>query len=134
VLAAVEQTSPVMGVGYTLVGVAAATIVIAAAVRPLGSAVWALSWYPLRWVGQRSYGVYLYHPLCVALLAPRLGDDGPVIFLGTLIVSLCAAAASYQYVETPFLRLKERAKVRHGAGRSTPEGATVESAAAPTAG
>lgn len=117
VLALGGQTSAVMGVGYTLVGVAAATIIIATAVRPLGSAVRALSWHPLRWVGQRSYGVYLYHPLCLALLAPRLGSDGPVVFVGTLIVVLCAAGASYQYVETPFLRLKERTKVQDGAGR-----------------
>lgn len=134
VLALGAQTSLLLGVGYTVIGVAAATIVIATAVRPLGSAVRALSWHPLTWVGQRSYGVYLYHPLCLALLAPRLGTNGPIVFVGSLIVSLCAAGASYKYVETPFLRLKERAKVQEGARDGIPEGATAAGAVTPTTG
>lgn len=119
VLAVGAQTSPVMGLGFTVIAVAAASIVIATAVRPLNSAVRPLSWHPLRWVGQRSYDVYLYHPLCLALLAPRLGSDGPIVFVGALIVTLCAAGVSYQYLEAPFLRLKERTGVRDGPGRTS---------------
>jgi len=112
-LAVVQQASLLMtGFGYTLIGIASATIVVAVAVRPLGFVVRALELRPLTWIGRRSYGVYLYHPLCLALLAPRLGIEGPPAFLGTLALSLGAAAASFRYVEAPFLRLKDRAMVQ----------------------
>jgi len=125
VLAGIQPMS-MSGVGYTVVGVAAATVVVSVALRPVRLAARALSWHPLTWIGQRSYGVYLYHPLCLALLAPRLGTDGPAALAATLIFSTCAAAVSYHYVETPFLRLKERAKNRHETATRAPDATAVE--------
>jgi peptidoglycan/LPS O-acetylase OafA/YrhL len=59
------------------------------------------------WIGRRSYGLYLFHlPILYFVMArglPRL----PAFVLGVGL-SLAAAAASYRYVEAPFLRLKPR--------------------------
>jgi peptidoglycan/LPS O-acetylase OafA/YrhL len=109
VFAFAQQASPFMeGVGYTLVALASATVVIALAVRPLSPVTATLGWRPLTWIGQRSYGVYLYHPLCLAVVATRLGMVGPATLVTTTALSLAAAAVSYRYLETPFLRLKDR--------------------------
>nr|BFF09013.1 hypothetical protein GCM10025699_03160 [Microbacterium flavescens] len=78
--------------------------------------VWPGSWFgpaldarPLRWVGDRSYGIYLWHwPLLVlaAAAVPVASGNVPVwIGLGVLALTLIAAEASYRFVETPVRRL-----------------------------
>jgi peptidoglycan/LPS O-acetylase OafA/YrhL len=79
---------------------------------------------PLAWLGLISYGVFLWHLTIAELLilpemrhhfeAPGLGllehipDGGtPVMLALTLAASCAAAAASYRFVELPFLRRKE---------------------------
>jgi peptidoglycan/LPS O-acetylase OafA/YrhL len=83
--------------------------VIAVAVHPapaLGRRV--LGWAPLRWVGQRSYGIYLWHWPVYAMTRP--GPDVPIS--GWLLVAVRLgltvglAELSYVYVELP---------IRHGA-------------------
>jgi peptidoglycan/LPS O-acetylase OafA/YrhL len=80
---------------------------------------------PLAWLGLISYGVYLWHLTIVELLVlpempthfeadglglgERIGDGvTPIAFALTLAVSCAVAAASYRFVELPFLRRKER--------------------------
>lgn len=68
----------------------------------------ALTWNPLRLVGQRSYGLYLWHypvAILVELAAgrawlPQLLIMVPTAWLLTLI--------SWHFVEQPFLRLKDK--------------------------
>jgi peptidoglycan/LPS O-acetylase OafA/YrhL len=80
---------------------------------------------PLAWLGLISYGVYLWH-LTVAQVLALPGDrahfsaDGldlaakvdtlttPILFVLTLGATTAIAAASYYFVELPFLRRKER--------------------------
>src|SRR5439155_18480853 len=61
---------------------------------------------PLRWLGERSYGIYLWHWPIVALLRPGVDVSWPP--LATAIVTVTAAAVlgtlSYRFVEQPFLR------------------------------
>jgi peptidoglycan/LPS O-acetylase OafA/YrhL len=60
---------------------------------------------PLRWVGQRSYGLYLWHWPLFVLVGAALGSDGAASAWGigivTLALTLVAAAFSYRFVETP---------------------------------
>jgi peptidoglycan/LPS O-acetylase OafA/YrhL len=59
-----------------------------------------LSWAPVVWLGQRSYGIYLYHyPVIIVLRYVRV----PVVLhapLG-LLIGTGVAAASYRWLETP---------------------------------
>jgi peptidoglycan/LPS O-acetylase OafA/YrhL len=66
---------------------------------------------PMRWLGRRSYGIYLYHfPLAVVFVEGRQlhGLHQAMVVTGCVIVSLVLAAASYRWVETPFLNRKDR--------------------------
>lgn len=66
----------------------------------------------LRYMGKISFGLYVYHPLSftfTANVAHRMGHDSDMIasFAG-FFVNTGVAWISYEYLEKPFLRLKER--------------------------
>lgn len=76
---------------------------------------------PMRWVGERSYGLYLWHwpvfVLTVALL-PSFALDGPSAWaLGgiALALTVVAAAISYRYIEQPIRKNGFRAFFRTAA-------------------
>lgn len=66
------------------------------------------------WIGRRGYGIYLGHVPLLWLFdewQPTLRDlgirSGPGLLV-TLGASVGVAAFSYEYIESPFLRLKPR--------------------------
>ncbi|MDN9012629.1 acyltransferase family protein [Brevibacillus laterosporus] len=90
--------------GMVVLSVAAA-LVIAAAVSPFTTVSKLLAWKPLRWVGQRSYGIYLLHYPIIVLTAPANPDTKVSFFLQLvlLVVIIWLAALSYKFVESPFI-------------------------------
>jgi len=62
---------------------------------------------PLRWVGERSYGLYLWHwPVFVLVVAalpdwPRLGPAGWGLGGIAMAITLVAATLSYRFIEQP---------------------------------
>lgn len=83
-----------------LIPVVAAALLLAAGLRsnPISRA---LSWTPLRRIGDVSYSLYLWH-WPVLVFARRLwpGDDRAV--LGALAVATVLAVITHRHVETPF--------------------------------
>jgi peptidoglycan/LPS O-acetylase OafA/YrhL len=80
-----------------------AAVVVASVSRaepgPLGRA---LSVRPLRWVGQLSYGIYLWHwPVIDLVTHARTGISGPRLQVLQVALTLVAASASYYLVERP---------------------------------
>jgi peptidoglycan/LPS O-acetylase OafA/YrhL len=69
---------------------------------------------PLVYLGKISYGLYVYHVLALSLVGHTLGDKAgtPARFLiywcGGFLLTIVLASASYHWLETPFLRLKEK--------------------------
>jgi peptidoglycan/LPS O-acetylase OafA/YrhL len=87
----------------------------------IAAGVWPRSWFgpaldmqPLRWIGDRSYGIYLWHwPLLVLAMAALPGAEVPVwLGLAVLAATLVAAELSFRFVETPVRRRGFRACVR----------------------
>jgi peptidoglycan/LPS O-acetylase OafA/YrhL len=79
----------------------------------------------LRHVGLRSYALYLWHPVFLALAVLAVGRSVPGVLLG-LALSGLAAEASWWCVERPFLRLKSTGAPRPElAAMSDPEPAVV---------
>jgi hypothetical protein len=56
---------------------------------------------PLRWIGVRSYGIYLWHYPIIVLTSPVVGTAGPVLTLAQAGATVAAAALSWRFVEEP---------------------------------
>ncbi len=92
----------------------AAVLVMLAVYRQGGSAsvprFSLLSCAPLTYLGRISYGLYVWHLACILLLA-MFGLMGPgsfMIGLYALPLSIVVASISYELLEKPFLRWKQR--------------------------
>ncbi|PZU49084.1 MAG: acetyltransferase [Microbacterium sp.] len=90
---------------------------IALAVRPGSPVGRALDIAPLRWIGERSYGIYLWHWPIVVLLGVMSGsfvDSAIPVSTGVaaLVLTLVASAASYRLIEQPVRQLGFRGALR----------------------
>ena len=83
---------------------AAAAVLIAAVARRRSDASRALSLPPLRWLGTRSYGVYLWHWPVLLTLSYELSLSGWQLFAAGAALSTALAELSYRFVETPIRR------------------------------
>jgi len=100
-------TVPFMIVGYPAMAVGAALIFLS--VLGLGTA-------PrfLRYLGKISYGLYVFHLLALYCVVKILGTyphnlgKFVVYWCTGLAITIAMAAVSYRFLESPFLRLKER--------------------------
>jgi peptidoglycan/LPS O-acetylase OafA/YrhL len=93
---------------YGIVLLSLATVaVIAVAAHPATRVGRLLGWEPLRWVGVRSYAIYLWHEPIIVLTTPA-SSHGPNLLRAAAQVaaSVGVAALSWRYVEDP---------IRHGA-------------------
>ncbi|WP_307372771.1 acyltransferase family protein [Microbacterium sp. W4I4] len=123
IVTAAAQPDPAVGSAFpwTLLLASAGTLLaIIAGVLPGSWFGRAIDVQPLRWIGDRSYGIYLWHwPVLVLVTAASgLGVSGSVgevpVWAGALALalSLVAAAASYRFVETPLRRYGFRRSLR----------------------
>jgi peptidoglycan/LPS O-acetylase OafA/YrhL len=64
----------------------------------------ALGIAPLRWLGERSYGIYLWHLPIVILLLGVNARPSPGLVLAAAVLVVAAAALSYRFVEDPIRR------------------------------
>ena len=89
--------------GFSLTGLATAAL-LAVAVHPRARLMPRIfSWSWLRWVGLRSYGIYLWHFPVFMLTRPQLDVtlDGAPLLLVRFVLTLGIAAISYRWIETP---------------------------------
>lgn len=101
-------------IGYTISAIGCTAVVIA--VQAPGIVASLLSWSTFRYLGKISYGIYVYHILCIALAANLVfqtglsgTEQGRVLVLGIgFILTVCVSAVSYELLEKPFLKMKAR--------------------------
>ena len=68
-----------------------------------------LTFPPLVWIGQVSYGLYLWHHFFVVFVRDQPWSLSTKLSVG-IAASLIVTAASYYLLERPFLKLKDRFK------------------------
>jgi peptidoglycan/LPS O-acetylase OafA/YrhL len=79
-------------------------VLIAAVAHPRTGIGRALGVAPLRWVGERSYGIYLWHLPIILLVAGVNVRSSPGVVLAEAVIVLAAAALSFRYIEEPIRR------------------------------
>lgn len=87
----------------------------------LGSGQPAFRWLrsrPLCYLGQISYGIYLYHHVLYSFIKP-VGDRYGLLMVA---VTFATAVASWELIEKPILKLKDRFPYQSGARTAGDEG------------
>jgi peptidoglycan/LPS O-acetylase OafA/YrhL len=105
-----HETTGETGLAVTVATWGATVLVAQLVLAPWGPVSGILGSRLAVWLGRRSYGIYLYHYPLVVLLGvserPGLHRLGFAALAGAL--SIAVAAASYRWVEGPFLARKGR--------------------------
>ena len=80
-----------------------------------------LDMQPMRWIGERSYGIYLWHWPIFMLTRPDLDLDwdAVTIFVVRVVLTVGLAALSYRFVELP---IRHGFLVGMGEGMASPTG------------
>ena len=80
-----------------------AAILIVCVCNPTSYLRHIFSWKPLTWIGERSYGIYLWHYPIIVLSTPvyEIGNPSYLRVGLQLIITLIVADFSYNYIEMP---------------------------------
>jgi peptidoglycan/LPS O-acetylase OafA/YrhL len=111
-----------------LVALSVATAAVVAATAYPGSLVGrALGWRPLRWIGVRSYGIYLWHFPVIVMTSKANVKPSLALAALQIAASILLAALSWVLIEEPIRHgaigrawARLRAVGRSGVGRVTP--------------
>jgi peptidoglycan/LPS O-acetylase OafA/YrhL len=97
---------------------------IAAVVHPESRVGRGLGVAPLRWVGDRSYGIYLWHWPVMVLTRPDLDVPWSLWLLvpAQILVTVALAAASYRWLEMPVRRGELQERIKGWMERRPPRG------------
>jgi len=102
---------------WTLALVSVLSVVaVGAVVSPTSTTIRkALGWAPLVAIGQRSYGLYLWH---WPVLVLATGDASAIRAVGALAVAVALNEITYRYVELPWRHGRRAAPARAGRVRA----------------
>ncbi|WP_442599819.1 acyltransferase family protein [Neobacillus sp. D3-1R] len=94
--------------GMLLLSMTTAFLLFSLAWRSAVIATWILEWKPLKWIGIRSYGIYLWYYPIILLMNNNINTNGinivKIILEITLIFGI--ASISYTFIEKPIRQNK----------------------------
>ena len=109
------SSSRELSIGGTIMAIAVGGLILALFFRPDSAVSRVLSMRPLAFVGEISYGIYLFHPLLRAIIdrvlgAAQVSQFGLKLLTFPLVLSLSILFAwgHYSLVESYFLSLRDR--------------------------
>jgi peptidoglycan/LPS O-acetylase OafA/YrhL len=102
----IGQSTPLTFRGGILLASALTAVLLASLLGRPGPFQRLMRLRPLEWIGQRSYGIYLWHWPAIVILTEALptAHDSPAHWAVrglALVVALAVSAASYRWVEQP---------------------------------
>jgi peptidoglycan/LPS O-acetylase OafA/YrhL len=126
-----SEYSPFLYKGGIVLLSVATVLVLTALVHPASWLGVAVGWRPLRWLGVRSYGIYLWHYPIIVLTAP--GPQQRIsLSLEVLqgVATIFVAALSWQFFEEPIRRgaigrIWARTRARLTRRRDAPRGSNL---------
>ncbi|MBC1652034.1 acetyltransferase [Listeria welshimeri] len=103
ITALVSEYQPFLYRGGLLFVAIMGVVMIATIAHPASYLSKIFSFKPLRWIGTRSYGIYLWHYPIITLTTPVLEIGQPSIWRSILQVAatFIIAELSFRYIETP---------------------------------
>jgi peptidoglycan/LPS O-acetylase OafA/YrhL len=91
--------------GFFLIGLATAAVILSAVGAPRSVVPRFLALPPIRYVGQISYGLYIWHwPLFIWIDHARTGLSGYPLFFVRVLATFAVSVASFHLVERPIRR------------------------------
>src|SRR5829696_5578692 len=100
-----SEYSPFLYKGGMVLLSVATVLVVAALVHPASWLGVAVGWAPLRWLGVRSYGIYLWHYPIIVLTAPGLQERASLPLEALQVVAtIVVATLSWRFFEEPIRR------------------------------
>jgi peptidoglycan/LPS O-acetylase OafA/YrhL len=95
--------------GFLLIAALVVVVIASVALVPSGPLARLLGMQPLRYLGQISYGIYLWHwPLFLLLDHERTGLSTASLLVVRLAVTLAVSVASYHLIELPIRQRRLR--------------------------
>ncbi|HEY3845142.1 MAG TPA: acyltransferase [Acidimicrobiales bacterium] len=118
-----ESTAHVTALWITAAVYASVVLVASLVADPSTLLSRVLAWRPLRWIGARSYGLYLWHFTAFSVVATLNLPQRHIHFTRFVIefaATFAVAAVSYRVIERPFLARKSKfARVHPEASAAT---------------
>ena len=104
IMAGVDEFTPGLYRGGFLAASALCVVIVAAVCRPLSALGWLFDRAPLRWLGSRSYSIYLWHWPVAVVTRPNvdLALPGWQVFWLRIAITVGLAEVSYRLIEQPF--------------------------------
>src|SRR5919106_2330346 len=100
-----SEYSPFLYKGGIVLLSVATVLVLTALVHPASWLGVAVGWTPLRWLGVRSYGIYLWHYPIIVLTAPGPQQRATLsLEVLQVVATIVVAALSWQFFEEPIRR------------------------------
>ena len=99
-----SEYSPFLYKGGIVLLTVATTMTVAALVHPASWLGVAVGLAPLRWIGVRSYGIYLWHFPIIVLTAPGMQRASLGLQVMQVVATVSVAALSWQFFEEPIRR------------------------------
>jgi len=129
-LALIASLAPAANIWDWVRWPAACLLVAACVIREDNGMAWFLRWKLIAHIGVVSYGMYMLNTLVLDCLKPMFNKFGPhhplLQFPIAVAATVLVAGLSYRFLETPFLRLKERfSQLRSAKSPKVTDGAPV---------